>query len=78
MKSRTSCCNGAVLRRTLFRGLPLWGSYLLCWLVVLPVMILSRNRWVSLMDLREYILQTAATSCHFVAFVYGLAAACVA
>lgn len=78
MKSRTSCCNGAVLRRTLFRGLPLWGSYLLCWLVVLPVMILSQNRWQNLVDLREYILQTAAGSCHFVAFVYGLAAACVA
>lgn len=78
MKSRTSCCNGAVLRRTLFRSLPLWGSYLLCWLVVLPVMILSQNRWQNLVDLREYILQTTAGSCHFVAFVYGLAAACVA
>ena len=78
MKSRTSCCNAAVLKRTVFRSLPLWGSYLLCWLVVLPVMILSRNRWETLLQLREFILQTAANSCHFVAFVYGLAAACVA
>ena len=77
MKSKTCCCNGAVLKRTLFRSMPLWGAYLLCWLIVLPVMILSQNRWHELLNLREYILQVAANSCHLVAFVYGLAAAWV-
>ena len=77
MKSRMSCCNMAVLKRTLFRGLPLWGAYLLCWIVALPVVVLSNGSYQETIYLREYVLDVAAGSCHIVNFFYGLAVAFV-
>ncbi|MBP3633963.1 MAG: ABC transporter permease [Oscillospiraceae bacterium] len=77
MKSRMSCFNTAILKRTLFRGLPVWGAYLLCWLIALPVVLLSNGEYQEVVYLKEYILQTAAGTCNVVNFVYGLAVACV-
>lgn len=77
MKSRMSCCNMAVLKRTLFRGLPLWGAYLLCWLVAMPVVILSNGNYEEMVYLKDYVLEAAAGSCHIVNFLYGLAVAFV-
>lgn len=77
MKSRTSCCNGAILKRTLFRGLPLWGSYLLCWLIALPVAILSNGETMHAAYIEEYVLESAAQISVVINFFYGLAAACM-
>lgn len=77
MKSRMSCCNGAILKRTLFRGLPLWGAYLLCWLIALPVVLLSNGEYQEIVYLNDYVLEVAAGSCHTVNFAYGLAVACM-
>jgi predicted HTH transcriptional regulator len=54
MKSKMSCFNAAVLKRTLFRGLPLWGAYLLCWLVAMPVVILSNGNYQEMVYLKDY------------------------
>ena len=78
MKSRTSFCNGAVLKRLAFKGLPLWGAYLLIWLVLLPIMLYSGERWREALELREYILSTAAYSSQLFGAGYGLASACMA
>jgi len=75
MKSRTSFCNAAVLKRTLYKGLPLWGLYLAIWLFVLPVTIYTGDRWRDAMDLREYILSLAAHSSQPVGALYGLGSA---
>lgn len=77
MKSRMSCFNGAVLKRTLFRGLPLWGAYLLCWIVAMPVVILSNGNYQEIVYLKDYVLEVAAGSCNVVNFVYGLAVTCM-
>ncbi len=77
MKSRMSCCNLAVLKRTMFRGLPLWGAYLLCWIVAMPVVLLSNGNYLEIVDLKDYVLEAAAGSCHIVNFLYGLAVAFV-
>ncbi len=73
MKSKTSCFNGTLFRRTLQRGLPLWGIYLLLMLVTVPAHILSfqdpQALWV-----QQYVLK-AATMCHMAAFFYGPAVA---
>lgn len=77
MKSRTFCCNGPLLKKDLFRGIPLWGAYLLCWLVALPLLILSEGRWRSSGGLQIYVLEMAAHAAHPVAFCYGLVTACL-
>ena len=77
MKSRTSCCNAAVLKRTAFQGLPLWGAYLLLWLILLPVMLYSGERWYGLMEVRDYVLSMTAGSCQIFGAAYGLASACM-
>ena len=76
MKSRTSFCNFAVLKRTIYKGLPLWGAYLLIWLVALPITLYSGDRWVYGVELREYIL-TVSLSSQIVGALYGLASACM-
>lgn len=73
MKSKTFCCNGTLIRRTIQRGLPLWVVYLLLMLVALPGRILS---WDSpeVLWVQDCVLSGAVT-CHPVAFVYGPAVA---
>ena len=68
MKSRTSCCNGAVLKRTIVKGLPLWGAYLLIWLVAMPANLMNVNEHTTLLELRQIVLRNAANSSHTVAF----------
>ena len=75
MKSRTSFCNWAVLKRTLYKGLPLWGLYLAIWLFVLPVTMYTGDRWRAAMDIREYILSLSAHSSQPVGALYGLGSA---
>lgn len=77
MKSRTSCCNGAVLKRTAIKSLPLWGAYLLLCLVLMPMVLYSRDRWYSLIDVRDYVLSMAAGGAQIFGAAYGLASACM-
>lgn len=53
----------------------IWIAYLLIWLVVLPVNLLSVTRETTELELHRTVLSTAANSSHPVAFVYGLATA---
>lgn len=77
MKSRTSFCNAAILRRTLRSGLPLWGSYLLMWLVIFPMSFYSSGRWNEYLAIQDYILSLTAYGSHLFGFFYGLASACL-
>lgn len=75
MKSRTSCCNAALLRRILTRTALLWGAYLLIWLVGLPGSLLSAGAWETVLQMKQTVLRTAANASHAVSFFYGLAVA---
>ncbi|MBP3588678.1 MAG: hypothetical protein J6J51_06555 [Clostridia bacterium] len=77
MKSRTSFCNGALLKRTVVKSLPLWGAYLLLWLLLLPLRLYSAEQWHSLIDVRDYVLSMTAGSAHMFGAAYGLASACM-
>lgn len=44
MKSRTSFCNGTLLRKNITRFAPLWGIYLLCLLIGLGLMYMDAHR----------------------------------
>lgn len=75
MKSRTSFCNGAMLRRLAHKCAPLWGVYLLVWIIFLPVLLYSRS-WIDVRDLRELILSAGAYASQPVGACYGLVCAC--
>ena len=77
MKSRTFCCNKTLLKKALQRGLPLWGIYLLCWIVALPLNLISSSDWMDAIDASRIVLQAAAINSHVVPFLYGLAVACL-
>lgn len=75
MKSRTSCCNVALLRRVLTRTALLWGAYLLIWLVAMPANLMDTNEYTTALELKRTVLANAGNSSHAVAFFYGLAMA---
>jgi len=77
MKSRTSCCNMAILKRTAVKGLPLWGAYLLIWLALFPMSFYSGDRWMEALELRDYILSVTTDISQLFGAGYGLAAACL-
>ena len=76
MKSRTSFCNGPLLKRLAVKGLPLWGGYLLICVVMLSLNLYSSDQWNRLIDLRDYTLSMAAFGSQLFGAVYGLASAC--
>ena len=43
MTSKTSFYNPGLLRRSLLKGAPLWGLWLLFWLLAMPVYMLTRQ-----------------------------------
>ena len=75
MKSKMSCCNGALLRRALTRTALLWGAYLILWLVGMPANLMSVSEWDTAMQLKQTVLNNAANGSHAVSFFYGLAVA---
>lgn len=75
MKSRTSFCNTALLKKTLHRGMPIWAIYLLSWLAFFPMSILSRG--MDSHELKRFILEAAVANSHIIPAFYGLAAACL-
>ena len=70
MKSRISCCNAGLLRRTLLRGAPLWGLWTLGGLLLLPLHLLSLFR-VDSRETTEYLLGITQVGTVLV-FGYGL------
>lgn len=77
MKSRTSCCNGTILKKQLLRGLPLWGIYLAAWIMALPMHLLSRSQWPRPMEAKIYVLELASVNTHIIPALYAVAAACL-
>ena len=76
MKSRTSFFNGTLIKKDLLRGAPLWGGYLLIWLVGLPLYLLSSDYlYGAQLDMQQYILGCAVTVSHIAPYLYGAAAA---
>ena len=66
MKSKMSCCNGALLRRALTRTALLWGAYLILWLVGMPANLMSVSEWDTALQLKQTVLNTAANGSHTV------------
>ena len=64
MKSKMSCCNGALLRRALTRTALLWGAYLILWLVGMPANLMSVSEWDTAMQLKQTVLNNAANGSH--------------
>ena len=77
MKSRMSFCNGAILKKQVLRGIPLWGAYLAGWLIALPLHLLSSAQWMKAMDVKVYVAEMAAGNTHLIPALYGLAVACL-
>ena len=71
MKSKISCCNAGLLRRSVLRGAPLWGLWLLGGLIVLPFHLLSME---TLADFEgaAWILTTNQWVSSLLVFGYGL------
>lgn len=77
MKSRTSCCNGAMMKKDFLRGAPLWVVYLLGWLVAVPLSLISNRSWRGPVEMQYMVLEAAEVSTHVIPFLYGLGAACL-
>ena len=81
MRSKTSCFNGALWRKTVCRFWPLWAIYLGVWLLMLVVPVSSQlNYWKTLGSegvyrMEGYFLQAALYGGTFVNLVAGIAAA---
>lgn len=71
MKSKISCCNAGLLRRSILRGAPLWGLWLLGGLIVLPFHLLSMET-VGGFEGAAWILTTNQWVSSLLVFGYGL------
>ena len=74
MTSKTSCFNSGLMRRSLLKGAPLWGLWLLFWLLLLPVHLLTRQDLVPF-ELTRYLFDCLVVAGTFGVFFYGLAVA---
>lgn len=74
MTSKTSCFNSGLLRRSLLKGAPLWGLWLLFWLLAMPVYMLTRQA-LAPFELTQYLYSFLAVIGTFGVFFYGLAVA---
>lgn len=74
MTSKTSCFNPGLMRRSLLKGAPLWGLWLLFWLLLLPVYLLTRQDLVPF-ELTRYLFDCLVVAGTFGVFFYGLAVA---
>lgn len=74
MTSKTSFYNPGLLRRSLLKGAPLWGLWLLFWLLLLPVYLLTRQDLVPF-ELTRYLFDCLVVAGTFGVFFYGLAVA---
>ena len=74
MTSKTSCFNSGLMRRSLLKGAPLWGLWLLLWLLAMPVYMLTRQA-LAPFELTQYLYSFLAVIGTFGVFFYGLAVA---
>lgn len=74
MTSKTSFYNPGLLRRSLLKGAPLWGLWLLLWLLAMPVYMLTRQD-LAPYELTQYLYSFLAVIGTFGVFFYGLAVA---
>lgn len=74
MTSKTSCFNSGLMRRSLLKGAPLWGLWLLFWLLLLPVYLLTRQDLVPF-ELTRCLFDCLVVAGTFGVFFYGLAVA---
>lgn len=74
MTSKTSCFNSGLMRRSLLKGAPLWGLWLLFWLLLLPVYLLTRQA-LAPFELTRYLFDCLVVAGTFGVFFYGLAVA---
>ena len=74
MTSKTSCFNSGLLRRSLLKGAPLWGLWLLLWLLAMPVYMLTRQD-LAPYEITQYLYSFLAVIGTFGVFFYGLAVA---
>lgn len=74
MTSKTSFYNPGLLRRSLLKGAPLWGLWLLLWLLAMPVNMLTRQD-LAPFELTQYLYSFLAVIGTFGVFFYGLAVA---
>ena len=74
MTSKTSCFNSGLMRRSLLKGAPLWGLWLLLWLLAMPVNMLTRQD-LAPFELTQYLYSFLAVIGTFGVFFYGLAVA---
>ena len=71
MKSKISCCNAGLLRRSVLRGAPLWGLWLLGGLILLPFHLLSMETLAGF-EGAAWILTTNQWVSSLLVFGYGL------
>ena len=74
MTSKTSFYNPGLLRRSLLKGAPLWGLWLLFWLLAMPVYMLTRQD-LAPFELTQYLYSFLTVIGTFGVFFYGLAVA---
>lgn len=74
MTSKTSCFNSGLMRRSLLKGAPLWGLWLLLWLLAMPVYMLTRQD-LAPFELTQYLYSFLTVIGTFGVFFYGLAVA---
>ena len=74
MTSKTSCFNSGLMRRSLLKGAPLWGLWLLGWILILPVYMLTRQN-LAAFELTRHIYDGLTLADTFGVFFYGLAVA---
>lgn len=74
MTSKTSFFNAGLLRRSLLKGAPLWGLWLLGWILILPVYMLTRQN-LAAFELTRHIYDGLTLADTFGVFFYGLAVA---
>ena len=74
MTSRISLCNGGLLRRSFVKGAPLWSLWLLGWLLILPIYLITRPD-VYPFELTQHVNGCLTLGCTIAAFFYGLAVA---
>ncbi len=72
MRSRTSCFNSAVIRKTISRFWPLWAVYAVVWLMLLPLSVLNTIQRGQTAILDNTLLSMAQVASPIMAFIFAL------
>lgn len=74
MRSKISCCNGAVLHKNLTRFAPLWIGYLALWILIVPLAILSQGRmeYFDIPQLQQLVYENGLRIGNLINAVYAI------